>query len=601
MASRANLPRRVAGRARRELARLRRVTVRAGGAGEVRVSRLRGPGWLHFRLADEPARYAVRGGTLRLLLPDPAALIRLAASGLLVGQVRRLRVRLADAPEWLVTAVRPPRLGRTAVGVGWRRRGRRLTVTLRWSKPYGVDRALADAIAAVVRARPWDQASGPVPALDRTAWLHGGASWPQGHLVTRPPDVPPDPLGRPLGPYQLSEPPPAPLPPPLITTVANPFGRRLVGTAAAYRLFQEPGRLSLRDESGRVVLRLDRGIGPEGTVAGGGFAKYAVATVDSTPGPDAAAGLRALAACGVVFAAPDLAVRAELDRLGVVAVAHAKEVDDLRGYALSVAASRRATIDGDAALRRTELAAAGAGSGALPLPGVSVVLSSMRAEHIDVSLGYLAGQTYPALEVLVGLHGYEVDGATRDRWAGLLRCPLRVVPFPAELPFGAVLGRLTRMADGELVTKLDDDDHYGRHHVTDLLLAWHTSGADVVAKGARFVHFPELAQTIDRAWAAPELFNVTPAGGTILASRGALAQVGGWSHSSKHVDEDLLIRVRSAGGLVYRTHALEYSYVRRTTGHTFVTRIDDLAEQGERVYPGLPREIIDPDPVRPTT
>ncbi|MGH3682934.1 MAG: glycosyltransferase family 2 protein, partial [Natronosporangium sp.] len=291
------------------------------------------------------------------------------------------------------------------------------------------------------------------------------------------------------------------------------------------------------------------------------------------------------------------AVRAELDRLGLVAVTQAKEVDDLRGYALSVAAARRAAIDGDAALRRTALAT-GPAAGALPLPGVSVVLSSMRADHIDACLEYLAGQTYPELEVLVGLHGYEVDDAQRHRWAERLRCPLRVVRFDAELPFGAVLGRLTRLAGGELVTKVDDDDHYGRHHVTDLVLAWHTSGADVVAKGARFVHFPELGQTIDRAWAAPELFNVTPAGGTILAGRGTLARIGGWSHSSKHVDEDLLIRVRSAGGLVYRTHALEYSYVRRTTGHTFDTRIDHLAEQGERVYPGLPRELIDPDPVQ---
>jgi hypothetical protein len=160
--------------------------------------------------------------------------------------------------------------------------------------------------------------------------------------------------------------------------------------------------------------------------------------------------------------------------------------------------------------------------------------------------------------------------------------------------FGAVLGQLSRAADGELVSKVDDDDHYGADHVTDLVVAWHTSGADLVAKGARFVHFPERDETIDRAWAAPEVFNVTPAGGTMLLSRGALAEIGGWSHSSKHVDADLLARVRTDGGLVYRTHALEYVYVRRSEGHTFVAELDELLSHAERVYPGLPPEIITP-------
>jgi hypothetical protein len=587
------LPRRLARRARGELVRLRRITVRPAGYGVVEVSRLRGVGWLRYRLDDPEARYAVRGGTLRLALPDASTLIRLAVSGLLAGQVRRLRVRLADVPESLVTGVRPARPGRTVAGFRWRRR-RRLALTLRWSRPYGVDRALADAIAAVVRARPWDQASGPVHALDRTAWLHGGSSWPQGRLAAGAPDVAPDQAGRPLGPYLAARPPDGPQLPPVITAVANPFGRTLVGAATRYRLGTGPGRVILREDGGGTALVLDHTSGPE-AVAGGAVAKYAVVEV----GPGSAGDpftdhvLRALAACGVVFAAADPATRAGLDRLGLVTVDDPKEVDDLRGYALSVQAARRATIAGDAALRRTALA----GEGVLPLPGVSVVLSSMRPDHIEQCLGYLARQTYPALEVLVGLHGYEVGEPTRRRWAGTVPFPLRVVPCPRDLPFGAVLGRLTRMADGELVTKVDDDDHYGPHHVTDLVLAWHTSGADVVAKGARFVHFPERDQTIDRAWAAPELFNVTPAGGTMLASRGTIQRFGGWSHSSKHVDEDLLIRVRSAGGLVYRTHALEYSYVRRSAGHTFVTELDELAAQGERIYPGLPREIVDPDPV----
>lgn len=570
-----SLARRATRRARREVRDLARTTVRADGPDAVRIRHWRG--WRSYRLDDPAARHQIGGGRLRLRLPDPAALVRLAASGLLTGEVRQLRVRLASVPEWLVTGVRPPRLGRTAVALRWRRRSGGLTVEFGWSRRYPLHRGLAEVLAAVLRARAWDQVSGPVYELDRSAWLAGAATWPQGRLAA----APPDPAGdhRRPGPFQVPAQPVADLPAPVFTTVANPFGRTLVGAATRYRLQTHPDRLVLQDQAGRTVSPADPAI-----------AKYGVVTVAAAPSPGHRAALQTLAGYGMVFAASDPAVRAALDQWGMVTVDDAAEVDDLPGYALSVAASRRIAVTADAALRRTPLG----GQGALPLPAVSVVLSSMRPGHIEQCLEFLAAQTYPALEVLVGLHGYDVPEQTRERWRAIVPFPLRVTAFPAELAFGEVLGRLSRAADGELITKVDDDDHYGRHHVTDLVIAWHSSGAEVAAKGSRFVHLPDREETIDRAWAAPELFDVSPAGGTLLLARSTLQQIGGWSHSPRHVDTDLLIRVKAAGGLVYRTHALEYVYVRRTAGHTWVTEFAELVSQGERSYKGLPAEIIHP-------
>jgi hypothetical protein len=492
-----------------------------------------------------PARHRLWPYTLRVDLPDASALVRLAASGLLTGGIRGLTVRLRHVPDWLMTGLRPPRLGRSVAAFRWRHRRGGLVVRFHWHRPCDIHQALSGALAAVLRTRAWHQTSGPVVALTGTA--------------------------------------------PIITSVANPYGRTMIGAAEPYRLV--PG-VGLCQPDGRVVLRLDPAVSPEAAVQRGRFSKYAVVSVHPPLADDhfTTSTLRVLSACGLVFAATDPAVRGGLDALGVVTVADATEVDDLRGYALSVAAARHAIVTGDAVLRRSALA----GDSVVPLPTVSVVLSSMRPECLEACLDYLSDQTYPALEVLVGLHGYDVPPATRAHWRDRLPIPLRVRTFPAELPFGAVLGQLSRNADGELLTKVDDDDHYGRHHVTDLVLAWHTSGADLVAKGARFVHLPERGETIDRAWAAPEVFDVTPAGGTVLLSRAALQQVGGWSHSPRHVDADLLQRLASAGGLVYRTHAMEYVYVRRSSGHTFATDTGRLLAHGERIYPGLPRAIIEP-------
>lgn len=585
--ARRGLLRRAAGRARREAGARRRVTVRQLDPDLVRVTRLPGRPPRRYRLADPGARVELVGGAVTLVAPDPAALTRLAACGLLAGEVHRLRLRLASAPPWLLTGVRPARLAAGARELRWARRRGGLVVELRWARPYPLPRALADLLAAVLRARPWGQTSGPVYALDRAAWLAGASSWPQGRLCAAPPGRERDPAGRPLGPYLTVEPPATVASPLVIGAVANPYGRVLVGSATRYRLAGGPDRPLLQDPAGRTVLRLD-----SAGIAAGGFDKYAVVSVASPVAADSPAGrmLPVLAACGAVFAGPDPRVRESLATLGLVVVADPATVDDLAGYALSVAAARRALVAGDPALRRTALA----GDGAVPLPAVSAVLASMREEHIEDCLSHLAGQSYPALEVVLGLHGYDVPERTRQRWRELLPGPLRVLRFPAELTLGAVLGQLSRRAEGELLTKVDDDDHYGPDHVTDLVIARHTSGADLVAKGARFVHLRERGETIDRAWAAPERFDVTPAGGTMLLGRDTLLESGGWSHSSRHVDADLLARVRGAGGLVYRTHALEYVYVRHGEGHTFATATERLRSHAERTYRGLPGALLRP-------
>ena len=582
---RPSLVRRGVRKARSTARGLRPISVRQVSADSVRVTRWPGPARVH-RLDDPDARCSV-AGVVTISVSDPAALVRLAAAGLLYGDVRGMSVRVQVAPEWLSTGLQPPAMRMRTDSFGWRREGKGVTVDLRWSGLVEINRALRDVLATVLRSRTWPQTDGPVLALDRATWLDGASSWPQGRLTgAKVPERDAD--DRPLGPYQVADPVKEEHAP-VLTSVANPLGRKLFGAATPYRLVEEGGDVVLRVGSGRSVARLDRAEGVEAGLLRSHFDKYAVATVSAPPSPASAPALRVLGACGMVFAAADPGVRAALGDLDLVCVSDVAEVDDLRGYGLSAAASRRMAITGDAALRRTRL-----NGGDLPLPDVSVVLSSMRAEYVGDCLRYLAEQTYPSIEVLVGLHGYEAPAETVERWREIARFPLRVVPFAADLPFGAVLGRLSRLADGDLLTKVDDDDHYGPHHVTDLVIAGHATGADVVAKGARFVHLPDREETIDRSWAATELFNVTPAGGTLLFSRGTLQAAGGWSHSSRHVDSDLLTRIRDLGGGVFRTHALEYVYERRTTGHTFATDVDRLLDQSQRSYPGLPDEIVRP-------
>jgi hypothetical protein len=575
--------------AAKELA-LARVTVRASGWDGVTVARYQGGRAQRYELTKSQGEITLSAHTLVVDLPDVAALTCLAMSALLRGRTWRLQVRLQRSPGWVSGGARPAPLDLGAGEMSWRRRGSSVELRYAWSRPRDIPLALSEALRALVRARPWDQLAGPVFVNDRGTWLAGMTTWPQGELSGEKYRVGADEEGRPLGPFVRLSTAAAQFQWPLISALANPHGRVLAGSAICYRGVAAGKRLILQSQRGATKLVLDPRESPEGAVAASKLEKYAVAFFDAPiePDPFVVHALRVLAACGVVLASRDQEARGTLDNLGLVTVGDPRTVTDLAGYRLSIEASRRSMISGDPGFRETAL---GDGN-ALPLPTVSVVVASRRQDSIGECISYLAAQTYPAVEIIVGTHGYTAAEDVVQRWKSALSAPLRVISLPSHLTLGEVLGRLSRIADGELITKIDDDDHYGADHLTDLILALHSSGADLVAKGARFVHLPEFDCTIDRGWAAPEAFNVSPAGGTLTLARSTLAQAGGWSGSSRHVDSDLLARVRARGGVTYRTHGLEYVYVRRTGGHTWETTMDELAGQVRQIYEGLPEEII---------
>ncbi|REF36672.1 glycosyltransferase family A protein [Thermasporomyces composti] len=577
------------------------VTVRMTRWDTVEVSPTHGLRPRRYRLDDPQARRPVHAEVLRLDLPDAACLERLAGSCLLHGHVREVSLRIATMPTWLRGGLRPRGLARDTTAVSWRAVGSRLEVRLRWKSRRSVGDALDELCTTVLRPRRWEQTGGVVPTVDRTAWVRGSSTWPHGVLGDPPLDTsgPFPPLTTRTVEFRW----------PLVTALANPHGRRLVGTARRYSLRPDGDGVVLWTEAGDRVLSFHPRGSVEQTLVSPRWDKYAVVSLaddlPDTPFVDHV--LAGLAACGVVMTSPSAAVRDRLAHRGHVVVDDPSTVDGPSGYQVSVAAARNAAIRHDPALRHTPLArlAAVGGTGSngtgsngeatpLSLPTVSVLIASKRPTDVMTCVRDLAAQTYPTFEVLLGTHGYTLDEATVADLRAHLPVPLRVVDVPADRTLGEVLGTLSRRADGELLAKVDDDDRYGPDHLTDLVVATRTSGADLVAKAARFVHLVGEGTTVDRTWAAVEAYDVTPAGGTMLLSRGVLQAAGGWSTSPRHVDADLLARVRSIGGTIYRTHGLGYVYVRHGGEHTWQADHAQLLDDGDVRYDGLPEAILTP-------
>jgi len=235
------------------------------------------------------------------------------------------------------------------------------------------------------------------------------------------------------------------------------------------------------------------------------------------------------------------------------------------------------------------------------LPSVSAILVTRRPELVTAALAAITAQTYPELEIVLGLHGVELPDAAR---AALSECgrPFEIVHVPAGVSFGAALGAATRRARGTLVTKFDDDDSYGVEHVWDLVLARHYSGATLVGKGTEFIYLETQGVTLRRLSGLPEAYGDVVAGGTMLLAKGDLEAVGGWRPVPRSVDLGLIERLRAEGATMYRTHPLGYLYHRRPSGHTWDPGERYFVDSSFARWDGIPADAFgDPERHQPVS
>ena len=222
-------------------------------------------------------------------------------------------------------------------------------------------------------------------------------------------------------------------------------------------------------------------------------------------------------------------------------------------------------------------------------PSVSVVVATHRPEHLGLLFDNLRSLSYPRLEAVIALHGGQLDIAHVRALCATLPFPSRVIEVPSSSNLGEVLNVCSQVADGDVLTKMDDDDYYGAEHIWDLVIAHMYSGAQVVGKALDWIYLVGDDTTVLRPTYAAEKYADFVAGGTMLVTKADLLSVGGWRPVPKSVDRALLDRVLADGGLVYRTHGLGYVYVRHGAGHTASVADEHFLTKTAEKWPGLVR------------
>lgn len=195
------------------------------------------------------------------------------------------------------------------------------------------------------------------------------------------------------------------------------------------------------------------------------------------------------------------------------------------------------------------------------VPTVSAVVPSRRPEQLDHVLAQLGRQAHPGLQLVLVPHGWEAPADLAERAAALGVTDVVVRPAAAEVSLGACMNLGVDAADGDLVAKVDDDNLYGVHYLTDLVRALDYAGAEVVGKWAHYVHLTATGANLLRFAEHEHRFTRLVQGGTLLARTDLVRELR-FEDLPRRVDTTFLEKVHRAGGTVYAADRFNFVSVR---------------------------------------
>ncbi|MDE0178720.1 MAG: glycosyltransferase [Gammaproteobacteria bacterium] len=254
---------------------------------------------------------------------------------------------------------------------------------------------------------------------------------------------------------------------------------------------------------------------------------------------------------------------------------------------LSIALRRAAFRDHTLRTRARQVSRI-AGLDLAPEPTVSVLLATKRPTHLDQALQNIARQTYKPLEVVIALHGDGFEDAAVDRAIAQLNMPVTVRRVDGSAPLGLVLRIATDAANGDFVTKMDDDDVYDALHIGDLMMAYEFSGAELVGKYHEVNYLADSDQTVEVQRGLGERYALHVSGAALLMARQDLYRFGGWQRVPGREDSALADDVLRGGGTVYRTHGAGFVCIRHGQhhGHTWEASDDYQTDRADGVHDG---------------
>ncbi len=226
-------------------------------------------------------------------------------------------------------------------------------------------------------------------------------------------------------------------------------------------------------------------------------------------------------------------------------------------------------------------------------PPVSMLVSTNRPAQLEHIFRTAAAQKDIEGQLVVLAHGFEVP-TTKVRDLKAIYGLENVVVSHAgkDVALGECLNLCARAADGQILTKMDDDDHYGPNYLSDQLFAMNYSRADIVGKQAHYMYLEASNATILRFAAKEHRFTNFVMGPTIMARREAF-MINPFPPLGTGEDTGFLRSAVAEGMSIYSADRFNFFQARSGSGHTWQVSDAELLATGDLKFYGRPHEHID--------
>ncbi|WP_256212510.1 glycosyltransferase [Arthrobacter sp. yr096] len=230
----------------------------------------------------------------------------------------------------------------------------------------------------------------------------------------------------------------------------------------------------------------------------------------------------------------------------------------------------------------------------LPVPArersVSILAPTYRPHALESILENAARQVGLEKELVILTHGFEANAAeVKARANDMGLGNVSIISAKRSVTLGECLNLLVDAADGDILTKMDDDDYYGKNYLPDLVQALTFSGADLVGKAATYFYFESKDATILSYGAHEHRFTDFVRGATLTAPADVFREHR-FEALGRSEDSTFLKSVKAAGGRIYAADRFNY-FVRRSadvSSHTWQVADDELFATGDAEVFGDP-------------
>lgn len=208
-------------------------------------------------------------------------------------------------------------------------------------------------------------------------------------------------------------------------------------------------------------------------------------------------------------------------------------------------------------------------------PKVSAVVSTIRPQQLQHIFRTVGSQQGVDVELILVTHGFEVNQKTyADLAAGSNVVDYQVLAVDSEFSLGDCLNAAVEIADGDFITKMDDDDLYGAYYLFDQVSALRFSGASIVGKQAHYMYLAESEATLLRFAEREHRFTNLVMGPTMLG-HSEVFKSNPFESRSRGEDTQFLRDVIDNGGTIYSSDRFNFMQMRGNEGQAHTWDVSD--------------------------